>query len=80
MKQKMNYRLCEQCKEYAYSTGKDYDDFIGEYPMALILRNDGYKAIYHIEDGIIIIDGIEPEPEVKGLCPFCNPTSVHNTV
>lgn len=57
----MNYRLCEKCKKYAYSTGKDYDDFIGEYPLALLMK------------------GVDPKNiEIKGLCPFCNPTSVYN--
>lgn len=57
----MNYRLCEKCQKYAYSTGKDYEDFIGEFPLALMLKVVEYAKI-----------------ETKGLCPFCNPTSIYN--
>lgn len=41
----MKYRLCEKCKIYAYSTGKDYDDYVGEFPLSLAMRGINPKTV-----------------------------------
>jgi len=34
----MNYRICEKCEKYVYSTGKDYEDFIGSMFSLILLK------------------------------------------
>lgn len=65
----MNYRICEQCKRWAYSTGKDYEDYIGEVFSLVILQGIdprhvdvkglcpfcNPKSIYHIKNTVACI-------------------------
>ncbi len=49
-----------------YSTGKDYEDFIGQFPLSMYIKgndSDRHKKVENLE--------------VKGLCPFCNPNSIY---